>query len=81
CVRQTTHLITNDDKHTLRSPLSIELIEAIVNHYFCVSYRWLIDYIKYDRIVDKSAYEMEGNDTDYHSQGGPKCSRSIDKRQ
>ncbi|CAF4900512.1 unnamed protein product, partial [Rotaria sp. Silwood2] len=37
CVTQTTHLITNDDKHTLRSPLSIKLIEAIANHYFCVS--------------------------------------------
>ncbi|CAF4857335.1 unnamed protein product, partial [Rotaria sp. Silwood2] len=23
------HLITNDDKHTLRSPLSMKLIEAI----------------------------------------------------
>ncbi|CAF2733639.1 unnamed protein product [Rotaria sp. Silwood2] len=78
---QTTHLITNDDKHTLRSPLSMKLIEAIANHCFCVSYRWLIDCIKYDRIVDESAYEIEGDDTDYHSQGGPKRSRSIDKRQ
>ncbi|CAF4407389.1 unnamed protein product, partial [Rotaria sp. Silwood2] len=30
CVTQTMHLITNDDKHTLRSPLSMKLIEAIV---------------------------------------------------
>ncbi|CAF4650233.1 unnamed protein product, partial [Rotaria sp. Silwood2] len=80
CVTQTTHLITKDDKHTLRLPLSIELIEAIANHYFCVSYRWLIDYIKYDRIVDKDACKIEGDDTDYQSQGGPKRSRSIDKR-
>ncbi|CAF4840927.1 unnamed protein product, partial [Rotaria sp. Silwood2] len=76
----TTHLITNDDKYTLHSPLSIELIEAIANHYFCVSYRWLIDYIKYDRIVDQGAFEIEGEDTDYHSQDGSKRSRSIDKR-
>ncbi|CAF4733508.1 unnamed protein product, partial [Rotaria sp. Silwood2] len=41
-VTQTMHLITNDDKHTLRSPLSMKLIEAIANHYFSVSYRWLI---------------------------------------
>ncbi|CAF4792372.1 unnamed protein product, partial [Rotaria sp. Silwood2] len=80
CVTQTTHLITNDDKHTLYSPLSIKLIEAIANHYFGVSNRWLIDYIKYDRIVDKGAFEIEGDDTDYHSQDGPKPSRSIDKR-
>ncbi|CAF4342662.1 unnamed protein product, partial [Rotaria sp. Silwood2] len=50
------------------------------NHCFCVSYRWLIDYIKYDRIVDKGAFEIEGDDTNYQSQGGPKRSRSIDKR-
>ncbi|CAF3007719.1 unnamed protein product [Rotaria sp. Silwood2] len=74
-VTQATHLITNDDKHTLCSPLSMKLIEAIANHYFCVSYRCLIDCIKYDRIVDESAYEIEGDDTDYHSQGDPKCSR------
>ncbi|CAF4731350.1 unnamed protein product, partial [Rotaria sp. Silwood2] len=45
-----------------------------------VSYRWLIEYIKYDQIVDKGAFEIEGDDTDYHSQDGPKRSRSIDKR-
>ncbi|CAF4741214.1 unnamed protein product, partial [Rotaria sp. Silwood2] len=78
-VTQTTHLITNDDKHALRSPLSIKLNEAITNHYFCVSYRWLIDYIKYDRIVDKGTFEIEGDDTDYHPQDGPKRSCSIDK--
>ncbi|CAF1046328.1 unnamed protein product [Rotaria sp. Silwood1] len=77
---QTTHLITNDDKRILRSPLSMKLIEAIANHCFCVSYRWLIDCIKYDRIVDETTFEIEGDDTDYHSQGGPKRSRSIDKR-
>ncbi|CAF4793316.1 unnamed protein product, partial [Rotaria sp. Silwood2] len=78
---EATHLITNDDKHTLHSPLSMKLIEAIVNHCFCVSYRWLIDCIKYDRIVDESAYEIEGDDTDCHFQGVPKRSHSIDKRQ
>ncbi|CAF4351016.1 unnamed protein product [Rotaria sp. Silwood2] len=62
---ETMHLITNDDKHTLRSPLSMKLIEAIANHCFCVSYR---------------AFEIEGDDTDYQSQGGPKRSCSIDKR-
>ncbi|CAF2996765.1 unnamed protein product [Rotaria sp. Silwood2] len=88
CITQTasinseaTHLITNDNTHTLRSPLSMKFIEVMVNHCFCVSYRWLIDYIIYDRIVDKGAYETEGDDTDYHCQGGPKRSRSIDKRQ
>ncbi|CAF4752975.1 unnamed protein product, partial [Rotaria sp. Silwood2] len=50
-------------------------------HYFCVSYRWLIYYIKYDRIVDNGAFEIEGDDTDCHFQGDAKRSRSIDKRQ
>ncbi|CAF4765215.1 unnamed protein product [Rotaria sp. Silwood2] len=58
----------------------MKFIEVIANHCFCVSYRWLIDYIKYDRMVDNGANEIEANDTDYHSQDGPKRSRSIDKR-
>ncbi|CAF4777125.1 unnamed protein product, partial [Rotaria sp. Silwood2] len=78
---EATHLITNDDKHTLHSPLSMKLMEAIADHCFCVSYRWLVDCIKYDRIVDESAYEIEGDNTDYHFQGGQKRSHSIDKRQ
>ncbi|CAF4023157.1 unnamed protein product, partial [Rotaria sp. Silwood2] len=56
---EVTHLIKNDDKPTLHSPLSMKLIEAIANH---------------------CAYEIEGDDTDCHFQGGPKRSRSIDKR-
>ncbi|CAF3907940.1 unnamed protein product [Rotaria sordida] len=76
---QTTHLITNDDKHALHSPLSMKLIEAIANHCYCVSYRWLLDCVKYDRIIDEGRYEIEGDDTDYHPQGGPKRSRTIDK--
>ncbi|CAF4656994.1 unnamed protein product, partial [Rotaria sp. Silwood2] len=30
--------------------------------------------------IDTGAFEIEGDDTDCHFQGGPKHSRSIDKR-
>ena len=73
------HLITNDDKHTLRSPLSMKLIEAIANHCFCVSYRWIIDCVRYDRIIDASPYEIESDDRD-DNHGGAKRSRLIEKR-
>ncbi|CAF4099640.1 unnamed protein product [Rotaria socialis] len=77
---QTTHVITNDDQHELRSPLSMKFIEAIANHCFCVSYRWVMDCLKYDRIVDESPYEIEGDGTDHHPHGGPKRSRLVEKR-
>ena len=57
----------------------MKLIEAIAHHCFCVSYRWLIDCLKYDRIIDESSYEIEGDDTDYDGLGGPKRSRLMDK--
>ncbi|CAF0787970.1 unnamed protein product [Rotaria sordida] len=77
---RTTHLITNDDKHSLRSPLSMKLIEAIAHHCFCVSYRWIIDCLKYDRIIDETPYEIEGDDTDVQPHGGPRRSRLIQSR-
>jgi hypothetical protein len=58
----------------------MKLIEGIAHHCFCVSYRWIIDCLKYDRIIDESPYEIEGDDTDYHSHGGPKRSRLTEKR-
>jgi len=77
---RTTHLITNDEKHSLRSPLSMKLIEAIAHHCYCVSYRWIIDCLKYDRIIDEESYEIEGDDTEVHPHGGPRRSRSIQNR-
>lgn len=73
----TTHLITNDEKHELRSPLSMKLIEAIANHCYCVSYRWIIDCLKYDRLIDEDMYEIEGDDTETQAHGGPRRSRLI----
>ena len=58
----------------------MKLIEGIANHCFCVSYRWLIDCVKYDRIVDEAPYEIESDATDNHVHGGPRRSRSIEKR-
>ena len=57
----------------------MKLIEAIAHHCFCISYRWIIDCLKYDRIIDESSYEIEGDDIDYFANGGPKRSRLIEK--
>jgi hypothetical protein len=77
---RTTHIITNDDQHFSRSALSMKLIEGIAHHCFCVSFRWIIDCLKYDRIIDENPYEIEGYDTDYQLCGGPKRSRLAEKR-
>jgi hypothetical protein len=74
---RTTHLVTNDEKKPLRSPLSMKLIEAIAHHCFCVSYRWIKDCLEQDCIVDESPYEIEGDDTDVNPHGGPRRSRLI----
>jgi hypothetical protein len=57
----------------------MKLIEAIAHHCYCVSYRWMIDCLKYDRIIDESTYEIESDNTDYHPHGGPKRSRLAEK--
>ncbi|CAF1614869.1 unnamed protein product, partial [Adineta ricciae] len=77
---RTTHLITNDEKSPLRSPLSMKLIEAIAHHCFCVSYRWISDCLNQDRILDETSYEIEGDDTDVLPHGGPRRSRFVPNR-
>jgi len=58
----------------------MKLIEGIANHCYCVSYRWLLDCVKYDRIIDENPYEIESDDTENHAHGGPKRSRMVEKR-
>lgn len=58
----------------------MKLIEAIAHHCFCVSYRWIADCLKYGRIIDEEAYEVEGDDTEIHPHGGPCRSRLIAQR-
>ncbi|CAF3625381.1 unnamed protein product [Adineta steineri] len=77
---RTTHLIVNDEKTPSRSPLSIKLIEGVANHCFCVSYNWIIACLQYDRIVDATRYEIEGDDMDLNVFGGPKRSRFAERR-
>jgi len=58
----------------------MKLIEAIAHHCFCISYRWIIDCLKCDQIVDEESYEIEGDDTEIHPHGGPRRSRLIPNR-
>lgn len=77
---ETTHLIVNDEQHPLRSSLSIKLVEAVANHCYCVSYRWIIECLQYDRLVDETRFEIEGDTNHMQILDGPKRSRLIDKR-
>ena len=77
---RTTHLITNDKEQPLRSPLSMKLIEAIAHHCLCISYRWIVDCLEHDRIVDECAYEIEGDDTEVHPHQGPRTARLAPAR-
>lgn len=72
---RTTHLIANDEGHPLRSPLSMKLIEAIAHHCFCVSIRWISECLKFDRIINESPFEIQGDNTDAQAHGGPQRSR------
>jgi len=58
----------------------LRLIEGIAHHCYCVSYRWLIDCLRYDRIIDEISYEIEGDDSGNHAYGGPKRSRLSDRQ-
>lgn len=77
----TTHLVINDDKHPLRSPVTLKLVEAIADHCYCVSYRWLLECVRYDRIVEESPFEIEGDNLEINPHGGPQRSRLSDPQQ
>ena len=77
---RTTHLIANDEKQHLRSPLSIKLIEAIAHHCSCVSYRWIADCLKENRIIDEESYEIESDNTESQAHFGPRRSRLAERR-
>ena len=77
---ETTHLIVDDEQHPFRPSLSIKLVEAVANHCYCVSYRWIIECLQYDRLVDEARFEIEGDTTHSQISGGPKRSRLTEKR-
>ena len=76
----TTHLIVNDEKQTLRSPLSLKFLQAVANNCFCLSYNWILECLRYDRIIDGDGHEIEGVNTNNSIIGGPKRSRLAEKR-
>lgn len=76
----TTHLIVNDEKHLLQSPLSLKLIEAIANHCYCVSFRWIVDCLAKDRLVSEESFEIEGDNTEFRSHHGPRRSRLAETK-
>jgi hypothetical protein len=53
----------------------MKLIEAIAHHCFCLSFRWILDCLRYDRIVQEASYEIEGDNTEAQLHNGPRRSR------
>ncbi|CAF1307653.1 unnamed protein product [Adineta ricciae] len=77
---ETTHLIVDDEQQPFRSSLSIKLVEAVANHCYCVSYQWIIECLKYDRLIDETRFEIDGDTTHSQISGGPRRSRLTEKR-
>lgn len=76
----TTHLIINDDKQQLHSPLSLKFLQAISRHCYCLSYKWIFDCIRYDKLLDITNYEIQGVINRDGPAQGPKRSRETKHR-
>lgn len=67
---QTTHLITDEDNsETLVCPLSKKVIQAVARHLYILTYRWVDDCLKLNRIINEKPYEIQGDLTlssDHH---------------
>ena len=59
----------------------MKLVEAIAHHCYCVSYRWLVECVRFDRIVEESSFEIEGDNVELNPHGGPQRSRLSDPLQ
>ncbi|CAF0893222.1 unnamed protein product [Didymodactylos carnosus] len=56
----TTHLITNSTSKLVCS-LTKKLFQAVVQHIFVVSYHWIDECLKQQRIIDERPYEIQGD--------------------
>jgi hypothetical protein len=64
----------------LRSSETLQFIEAIAHRCYCVSFRWILECLRYDRLVDENPYEIDGIDTEVSPCGGPQRARLTDKQ-
>ncbi|CAF1288676.1 unnamed protein product, partial [Didymodactylos carnosus] len=72
----TTHLITSEQDETLACPLTGKVIQAVARHLFVVSYRWIIECLKQERLVSEDDYEIRGDLTFDKQHNGMNRSRT-----
>ncbi|CAF3180480.1 unnamed protein product [Rotaria socialis] len=76
-----THLITDeiDTNDSLVCTLTKNVVFAIVQHCFVLSYRWIIECLQQNSIVNEEQYEIEGDSVFSTKHNGPRRSR-LSKR-
>lgn len=76
-----THLITDeiDNQDSLICTLTKNVIFAIAQHCFILSYRWIIDCLEKNLLVTEEQYEIEGDNIFSTKHNGPRRSR-LSKR-
>ncbi|CAF0742840.1 unnamed protein product [Didymodactylos carnosus] len=72
-----THLITDEIvDQPLVCTLTKNVIQAIVRHINVISYRWIIECLKQERIIDWKDFEIYGDTSISHQHYGPRTSRT-----
>ncbi|CAF5058956.1 unnamed protein product, partial [Rotaria sp. Silwood1] len=62
CVNEyTTHLIVGNEEKPLLCPLTIKVFQAIARHLFVLTYRWIIECLKQNLIIDEVSFEIRGD--------------------
>ncbi len=76
-----THLITDEigQNDSLVCTLTKNVIFAIAQHCFILSYRWIIECLKQNILVNEEQYEIEGDNIISTKHNGPRRSR-LSKR-
>jgi hypothetical protein len=54
-------LIVGNEEKTLLCPLTIKVFQAIARHLFVLTYRWIIECIKQNQIIDETLFEIRGD--------------------
>ena len=76
-----THLITDeiDSSDSLVCTLTKSVVFAIVQHCFILSFRWIVECLRANVLVNEDQYEIEGDHLISSKHNGPRRSR-LSKR-
>jgi hypothetical protein len=65
---RTTHLIIGNEEKPLLCPITIKVFQSIARHLYVLSYRWIIECLKQNDIIDEVSFEIRGDSPfgEYH---------------